>query len=129
MATAFSSAWRSVCLFFLAGLPPSFTRPSASKPGLALTKPRSGVYLADKLKGLILVLLIGVPFSVRRALADGGDGALIGGFGRSVFITAFQLLMIVIFPTFIAPWFNKFEPLKEGEFRDRILALGRSSWL
>ena len=40
-----------------------------------------------------------------------------------VFITAFQLLMIVIFPTFIAPWFNKFEPLKEGEFRDRILAL------
>ena len=31
--------------------------------------------------------------------------------------------MIVIFPTFIAPWFNKFEPLKEGEFRDRILAL------
>ena len=31
--------------------------------------------------------------------------------------------MIVIFPTFIAPWFNKFEPLKEGEFRERILAL------
>jgi len=31
--------------------------------------------------------------------------------------------MIVVFPTFIAPWFNKFEPLKEGEFRDRILAL------
>ena len=40
-----------------------------------------------------------------------------------VFISAFQLLMIVIFPTFIAPWFNKFEPLKEGEFRERILAL------
>ena len=39
------------------------------------------------------------------------------------FITTFQLLMIVVFPTFIAPWFNKFEPLKEGEFRDRILAL------
>jgi STE24 endopeptidase len=31
--------------------------------------------------------------------------------------------MIVIFPTFIAPWFNKFEPLEEGEFRERILAL------
>jgi STE24 endopeptidase len=29
----------------------------------------------------------------------------------------------VVFPTFIAPWFNKFEPLKQGEFRDRILAL------
>ena len=41
------------------------------------------------------------------------------------FILAFQLLMIVIFPTFIAPWFNKFEPLHEGELRDRILALAK----
>ena len=41
------------------------------------------------------------------------------------FILAFQLLMIVIFPTFIAPWFNKFEPLREGELRDRILALAK----
>jgi STE24 endopeptidase len=39
------------------------------------------------------------------------------------FISAFQLLMIVIFPIFIAPWFNKFEPLREGELRERILAL------
>jgi STE24 endopeptidase len=40
-----------------------------------------------------------------------------------LFITLFQLLVIVIFPTFIAPWFNKFEPLQEGELRTRILAL------
>jgi STE24 endopeptidase len=32
-------------------------------------------------------------------------------------------VVIVIFPTFIAPWFNKFEPLREGELRQRILAL------
>jgi STE24 endopeptidase len=42
-----------------------------------------------------------------------------------VFITLFQLLLIIIFPTFIAPWFNKFEPLANGELRDRILALAK----
>src|SRR5437867_11519975 len=31
--------------------------------------------------------------------------------------------MVIVYPTLIAPLFNKFEPLKEGEFRDRILAL------
>jgi STE24 endopeptidase len=42
-----------------------------------------------------------------------------------VFIAMFQLLMIIIFPTFIAPWFNKFEPLPSGELRDRIMALAK----
>jgi STE24 endopeptidase len=32
-----------------------------------------------------------------------------------VFISCFQLLMIVIYLAFIAPLFNKFEPLKDGE--------------
>src|SRR5947208_15667535 len=40
-----------------------------------------------------------------------------------LFISGFQLIMVIVFPTLIAPLFNKFEPLKEGEFRDRILAL------
>jgi STE24 endopeptidase len=31
--------------------------------------------------------------------------------------------MVIVFPTLIAPLFNKFEPLKEGEFKDRILAM------
>ena len=109
-------------LFSLAGLPPIFTRLSVSKPGSASTKPPSTLYLTDKLKGLILGLLIGVPFLfvVLWLMQVMGRFWWIWAF---VFITAFQLLMIVIFPTFIAPWFNKFEPLKEGEFRDRILAL------
>ena len=81
-----------------------------------------GLYLSDKLKGLVLGLLIGVPFLLVVLW-------LMDIMGRSwwlwafAFIAAFQLLMIVIFPTFIAPWFNTFEPLKDGELRRRILAL------
>ncbi len=80
------------------------------------------LYLADKLKGLILGLVIGVPFLfvILWLMQATGSFWWIWAF---VFISGFQLLMIVIFPTFIAPWFNKFEPLKEGEFRERILAL------
>jgi STE24 endopeptidase len=80
------------------------------------------LYLADKLKGVILGLVIGVPFLfviLWLTQATGGYWWV----WAFVFITGFQLLMILIFPTCIAPWFNKFEPLKEGEFRDRILAL------
>lgn len=81
-----------------------------------------GLYFSDKVKGLVLSLVIGVPFLLVVLW-------LMDIMGRSwwlwafAFIALFQLLLIVIFPTFIAPWFNKFEPLKEGELRDRILAL------
>jgi STE24 endopeptidase len=80
------------------------------------------LYLTDKLKGLVLGLVIGVPFLFVIFWLMQVTGSLwwVWAF---VFITGFQLSMVVIFPTFIAPWFNKFEPLKEGEFRERILAL------
>src|SRR5207253_7663840 len=39
------------------------------------------------------------------------------------FVSGFQLLMVIAYPTLIAPLFNKFEPLPEGELRDRILRL------
>ncbi|PEL01561.1 peptidase M48, partial [Bacillus sp. AFS017336] len=37
--------------------------------------------------------------------------------------TAFNLLLMWIFPTFIAPLFNKFEPLAEGTLKERVSAL------
>jgi STE24 endopeptidase len=80
------------------------------------------LYFVDKLKGLMLGILIGGPFLfvVLWLMQAAGEYWWLWAF---VFITLFQLLMIIIFPTFIAPWFNKFEPLASGELRDRILAL------
>jgi STE24 endopeptidase len=81
-----------------------------------------GLYVTDKVKMLVLSLVIGVPFLlVILWLMD-----VMGRYWwlwAFIFISGFQLLMIVIFPTFIAPWFNKYEPLEQGELRDRILAL------
>ena len=81
------------------------------------------LYFADKLKGLLLGILIGLPFFwvVLWLMQATGEYWWIWTF---FFISGFQLLMVIIYPTFIAPLFNKFEPLPEGELRDRILRLG-----
>jgi len=106
----------------LASLPADLYSTFGLEAKFGFNKTTLKLYLADKCKGAILGLVIGVPFLfvvLWLMQATGGYWWLWAFF----FITGFQLLMIVIFPTLIAPWFNKFEPLKEGDFRDRILAL------
>ena len=80
------------------------------------------LYLVDKLKGLFLAALIGIPFLFGLLWFMGETGPY-WWLWAFLFIFAFQILMVVVYPMLIAPLFNKFEPLKEGEFRRRILAL------
>ena len=113
----------TVALYFtIAGLVTDLYSTFAVEAKFGFNHMTFGLYLTDKLKALALGVLLGVPFLwvILWLMRATGNLWWIWAF---VFITGFQLLMIVIFPTFIAPWFNKFEPLKEGEFRQRILAL------
>lgn len=109
-------------VFITTSLPTDLYSTFGLEAKFGFNKTTVGLFVADKLKALILGLLIGVPFLfvVLWLMQATGDYWWLWAVA---FISAFQLLMIVIFPTFIAPWFNKFEPLKEGEFRERILAL------
>ena len=109
-------------VFTLAGLPTDCYSTFVLEAKFGFNKTTVGLYVSDKLKGLVLALVIGVPFLfVVLWLMDAmGPYWWVWAFA---FIAAFQLVMIVIFPSFIAPWFNKFEPLKDGELRERILAL------
>jgi STE24 endopeptidase len=109
-------------VFALANLPINLYSTFGLEAKFGFNKTTIGLYIMDKIKMLALGLVIGIPFLLVILW-------LMDAMGRYwwlwafVFISGFQLLMIVIFPTFIAPWFNKYEPLKEGELRDRILAL------
>ena len=109
-------------LLTLASLPTDLYSTFGLEARFGFNKTTVRLYVTDRLKGLILGLVIGVPFLwVILWLMD-----VMGAYWwlwAFVFMTAFQLVMIVIFPALIAPWFNKFEPLKDGEFRERILAL------
>ena len=80
------------------------------------------LYLTDKIKGLLLGVLIGVPFLwIVLWLMDAmGQYWWIWTF---FFVSGFELLMVIVYPTLIAPLFNKFEPLPEGDLRNRILRL------
>ncbi|HEY7166235.1 MAG TPA: M48 family metallopeptidase [Candidatus Binatia bacterium] len=111
-------------IFGLAALPTDLYSTFGLEARFGFNKTTPKVYVLDKLKALLLGILIGGPFLfvVLWLMTVMGPYWWIWAF---VFISAFQLLMIVIFPTLIAPLFNKFEPLKEGEFRDRILALAK----
>lgn len=80
------------------------------------------LYLTDKLKGFLLAILIGLPFLwvVLRLMEATGSYWWIWTF---FFVSGFELLMVIAYPTLIAPLFNKFEPLPEGELQNRILRL------
>jgi STE24 endopeptidase len=84
------------------------------------------LYLIDKLKGLLVILVIGIPFlfGVLYLMEETGPYWWLWAF---LFILAFQILTVILYPTLIAPLFNKFEPLKEGELRERILALAEKA--
>ncbi len=111
-------------IFSVASLPTDIYSTFYLESKFGFNKTAPSLYLTDKVKALVLGLLIGVPFLfiVLWLMHAMGPHWWIWAFA---FILAFELLMIIIFPTFIAPWFNKFEPLPEGEWRDRILALAR----
>lgn len=109
-------------VFFLAGLPTGLYSTFAVEAKFGFNKMAIGLYVTDKIKAVTLALTIGIPFLfvVLWLMNRMGFYWWIWAFA---FITGFQLLLIVIYPTLIAPWFNKFEPLKESELRERILAL------
>jgi STE24 endopeptidase len=109
-------------LLSVAGLPTDLYSTFGLEAKFGFNKTTVGLYIGDRLKGLLLGLVIGVPFLWAILWLMDAMGAY-WWFWAFAFVTMFQLVMLVIFPTFIAPWFNKFEPLNEGEFRDRILAL------
>ena len=109
-------------IYSLAGLPLDLYATFGLEARFGFNKSTWKLYVADKFRGLLLGMIIGVPFLwvVLWLMDKPGPYWWIWAF---LFIAAFQFVMILVYPVLIAPWFNKFEPLKEGEFRDRILAL------
>jgi STE24 endopeptidase len=80
------------------------------------------LYIIDKLKGLLLGIVIGIPFlfGVLWLMHASGSYWWIWAF---LFIFGSQFLIMIAYPTVIAPLFNKFEPLKEDELSEQISAL------
>ena len=80
------------------------------------------LYLLDTAKGLLVAALIGLPLVALVLWIMGSAGAWWWLWAWAAWV-GFQLLMLVIYPTVIAPLFNKFEPLPDESLRERVQAL------
>lgn len=78
-----------------------------------------GLFITDLVKGVLLGAAIGLPLIwVILTLMD-KSGALWWLYAWLVW-SGFQLLMLVLYPSVIAPLFNKFTPLDDDSLRARI---------
>ncbi|MFM2120721.1 MAG: hypothetical protein RL722_2189 [Pseudomonadota bacterium] len=78
-----------------------------------------GLWLRDQLVGAVVGLLIGVPLLLLLLwlMARAGKAWWLWAF---VSLAGFMLLLQLVYPTFIAPLFNKFEPLADAGLKERV---------
>ena len=81
-----------------------------------------GLWLADLLKSTLVAAIIGLPLAALILWLMGSTGPLWWLWAWGAW-TAFNLLLMWIFPSFIAPLFNKFEPLADESLKSRVTLL------
>ncbi|KQZ46421.1 M48 family metallopeptidase [Massilia sp. Root1485] len=103
-------------------LPFSYYRQFVLEERFGFNKMTVGLWIADAVKGGLVGAVIGLPLLwVVLTLMD-RTGALWWLYAWLVW-SGFQLLMMVLYPTVIAPIFNKFTPLTDDKLKSRIEGL------
>lgn len=125
----FSGITYGIALLFSVGLlsslidlPLSIYRQFVLEERFGFNRMTPGLFVADLLKGAALSAVIGAPLLAAVLWLMGAMGEYWWLYVW-LFWSAFNLLLMFIYPTWIAPLFNKFTPLPDGELRQRIEAL------
>ena len=125
------SAWGMAAFLFAIGL-------AVSLPGwpfdwyaqfrleqqFGFNKSTPKIWWSDRLKGLLLALVLGYPLLALILKIVQWTGAWWWLWAWGVML-GFQLLMSVLAPVLILPLFNKFTPLPEGGLRERLFELAQ----
>ena len=111
-----------VAIGYVIDLPFTLYRTFRLEAAFGFNRTTPGMFIIDQLKGIALQLALGIPllyafFAIERAIPF--YWWLIGWAGFMILVLA----MIVIYPTFIAPLFNKFTPMPETSLKEKIEAL------
>jgi STE24 endopeptidase len=109
-------------LGFAVGLPFALYRTFSIEQRFGFNKMTWRLYLIDLMKEAVLAAAIGIPvlLAVLWLMASMGELWWVYVW---LFWLAFNLLVLLIYPTFIAPLFNKFSPLDDESLSKRIEAL------
>jgi STE24 endopeptidase len=106
----------------LIGLPLSWYATFRLEARFGFNKMGLGLWIADGLKGLLVGVLVGGPVVALVLWLMGAAGPNWWLWAWGVWM-AFNLLALVLYPTLIAPLFNKFEPLTDAAVKARVNAL------
>lgn len=106
----------------LLDLPFDYYRQFVLEQRFGFNKMTLGLWLADMAKGVLIGAVIGLPLIWVVLTLMEKTGALWWLYAWLVW-SGFQLLMMVLFPTVIAPLFNKFTPLADASLKARIEGL------
>lgn len=95
--------------------------------GFNRTTPRT--FVSDLLKQLALSVVLGLPmvtvlFHVLRFFAAYSPVTVAAGL--FAIMASFLLFMMVLYPSVIAPLFNKFTPLEDGVLKEKLVAMAAS---
>ena len=80
------------------------------------------LWLGDLLKSTVVGVVIGLPIVALILWLMGSAGRLWWLWAWTAWM-AFNLLILVLYPTVIAPMFNKFKPLEDESLKARVTAL------
>ncbi len=80
------------------------------------------LWLIDLVKSTFIGVLIGLPIIALILWVMGAAGSLWWLWAWGLWM-GFNLLLLLIYPTFIAPMFNKFQPLEDETLKARVTAL------
>jgi len=114
-----------LAVFFLqaaVGLPATLYRTFVIEERFGFNRMTLKLFLVDMVKHTLVGLALGVPLLVVVLWLMGIAGRLWWLYVWAVWI-GYAALMMMVYPKFILPLFNKFTPMGEGELRSRIGAL------
>ncbi|MDI6740100.1 MAG: M48 family metallopeptidase [Candidatus Edwardsbacteria bacterium] len=111
---------------FLAGLPASAAEDFGIEKKYGFSTITIRTWITDHVKSLLIgAVLLGLLFAGFAFFVQWlGSLWWLPAWGL---VTAFSVLMIFIAPVWLAPLFNKFEPLKDEVLRDKILELAKKA--
>jgi STE24 endopeptidase len=106
----------------LLDLPFSLYRTFVVEERFGFNKTTWRLWAVDLAKGTLLGAAIGLPIAALILWLMGAAGSAWWLWAWCVWM-GFNLLLLVIYPTLIAPWFNKFQPLEDQALAARVTAL------
>lgn len=103
----------------IAEIPLSYYRTFVIEEQYGFNKMTPGMFFTDLIKQSVLGLLLGVPllFGVLWLMERMGESWWLYAWFAWI---AFNLIVLAIYPTWIAPLFNKFTPLEDATLKTRI---------